>query len=160
AATSDVLATWAQHNPAVAGALQRALGRLVLFDPIGGNSAISHGDPHLISADGASYDFQATGDFVFARALDPNELEIHIRYLPYSPNISVTDAVAARVHGNVVELYPNGSNFDVVVDGTAINGTNALTQLLSGGGALQVSSGAATIAWPDRTTLMIRQGVG
>lgn len=128
----------------------------------GGNSGTSWGDPHIITPDGLRYDFQAKGDFVFAKSTTPgDDFEVHIRYVPGpAQGITATDAVAARVVGDVVAVYPNGSTFDVVINGILTSATTTLTQQLQGGGTVRVTTGAATVSWPDRSVLTINQGTG
>ncbi len=131
-------------------------------NPSTGNPIISWGDPHLVTPDGMRYDFQARGDFVLAKSTDPNDdFEVHIRLVPGpATGVTATDAVASRILGDVVAIYPTGGAFDLEINGQVVTATNSFTRLLPGGGAVQVTPSAASITWPDRTVLTINQGTG
>ena len=65
----------------------------------------SHGDTHLVTFDGALYDFQASGDFVLAET--DQDFSVHTRQesgAPIWPNAAVNKAVAARLGGTTVGL--------------------------------------------------------
>ena len=57
------------------------------------------GDPHMITLDGAYYNFQGVGEFVFARS-DSRDFDIQFRTKAYGSRISVISAQAVR-SGNV-----------------------------------------------------------
>jgi hypothetical protein len=75
----------------------------------------STGDPHITTINGARYDFQSAGEFIFLR--DSKGLEIQVRHTPVSTKanpaderaacVSVNTAVAARVGSHRVTYEPN-----------------------------------------------------
>lgn len=66
----------------------------------------SHGDVHIISADGLTYDFQATGDFVLFRTLD-DEYVLQARQVASedNPKVSVNRAIAVKIGTLKIEYY-------------------------------------------------------
>ena len=72
-----------------------------------GACAIAWGDPHLITLDHASYDFQGVGEFVAARDRAAG-IELQLRQCPLGTArlIAVTCAVAMDVAGVRVEVRP------------------------------------------------------
>jgi hypothetical protein len=139
-------------------------------DPVagsGGCGGTTWGDPHLITIDGLTYDFQASGDYILSKSTDPNDdFEIQVRYVPGGA-FSYSGAVAARVHGDIVNVFPasGSSGPRIVINGQSLAGTDGLSVSLPGGGAVSVTQGYhqytkssvlwATITWPDRTMLKV-----
>ncbi len=72
-------------------------------DMVGGKA---FGDPHLITFDNVAYDFQATGEFLLARATSGSPYEIHIRTKPVFDRASYIEAVATEIEGNKIS-YDN-----------------------------------------------------
>jgi VCBS repeat-containing protein len=96
----------------------------------------SWGDPHIRSFDGQYYDFQATGDFLLARALD-SELEIQVRQRPWSlnPETTLNLGLATRMDGNdvcfdLIQPYPlvNGRPFEIARTETRLVGQGTLSR--------------------------------
>jgi hypothetical protein len=126
-------------------------------DPVAGNAGRSWGDPHLFTIDGRPYSFQAVGDYVVTRSTIPgDDFEVQERYVPLGTSASRGSGVAARVAGDVVNVFPNGSGFDVIVNGEETTGVGSLQRQLPGGGAVRVASGLAVVSWPDRSQLTVR----
>jgi hypothetical protein len=104
------------------------------------------GDPHFFTLDGRYYDFQAVGDYVVAKSTT-DDLEIHARFERWGGSASVTNAVAVRVAGSVVEVYRD----KVFLNGQELTGN--LTRALPGGAALEVAGTTTTVGFPDGSTV-------
>jgi RHS repeat-associated protein len=89
-------------NDGQGGSATQAITLNITPDNGGGSS----GDPHIITFDQLHYDFQATGDFILARALD-SDLEVQVRQAPWelNPSTTVNIALATIIDGNRVEFY-------------------------------------------------------
>lgn len=76
------------------------------------------GEPHLLTLDGLTYDFQAIGDFTLVQATT-GDLEIQARQLPYrdSTHVAVTAGLAIRDHDDHVEWTAGA--VDPIVNGRA-----------------------------------------
>ena len=84
------------------------------------------GDVHITSFSGLHYDFQAAGEFVAAKATDPNDpFQVQIRLQPWftGSSVSVTTQVATEVGSDRVtfdlDRADAGTGF-VWVDGSAV----------------------------------------
>jgi len=75
--------------------------------PIGFEADI-FGDPHLVTLDGLSYDFQAVGEFVLLETVpgDANPFQVQIRTEAYAGSslVSVTTRLAVEIGGVTVEI--------------------------------------------------------
>ena len=87
--------------------------RLTIQDddgPVANSStrANNWGDPHLVIFDGADYDFQAVGEFIYAQS-DSTNFEVQARTQPLegNENVSINTAVATQLGGQRVGLYAN-----------------------------------------------------
>ncbi|MEL7377002.1 MAG: VWD domain-containing protein, partial [Bacteroidota bacterium] len=87
------------------------------------------GDPHLITFDNVSYDFQASGDFVLSRATDGPDYEVQARFVELSSAASITEAIGTSVAGKTVSVEANGEEGILLIDGqaTAIADGNSVT---------------------------------
>jgi hypothetical protein len=87
-------------------------------DTCGSGCAGSNGDPHMVTVNGAYYDFQAVGEYTLLRSAD-GTIEIQARQEPYedSASVAINTAIAARVAGHRVGVYSNDGNLTVRVDG-------------------------------------------
>ena len=65
--------------------------------------AQTHGEPHLKTFDGYSYDLQAVGEFVLCKS--SKQFEIQVRQKPLDQNVSINTAVAMNVHGQKIAFY-------------------------------------------------------
>jgi uncharacterized membrane protein YgcG len=121
----------------------------------GGGNAASAGDPHQLTFSGADYDFQAAGEFTLVKSTT-DDLDIQIRQEPYpgAANIAIDTATAMRVGNTIVELAVNASgHLQVWVDRVSVP---YASRALDGGGKLSVSNPwAATVTWPDGTTVTV-----
>jgi hypothetical protein len=129
-------------------------------DPVPGNNGSSSGDPHLRTADGLAYDFQAVGDYVLSKATDSDDFQVQIRQRRWEvgSNVSVNDAVAVAVAGDVVNIFPTGRRFDLIINNEVVSSAGELSRQLSGGGTIRVSDGEAKVSWPDRSLLSVSTG--
>ena len=84
-------------------------------DEPGGPIGRVSGDPHLVTIDGADYDFQGAGDYVL---LESVEMTVHTRFAPdtRSDRVSWTTAVAVRTDDVTVEVRFDEPDV-LVVDG-------------------------------------------
>jgi hypothetical protein len=130
------------------------------------------GDPHITTADGKHYDFQAAGEFVSLR--DPDGMEIQTRQTPIATTffpgpdehdglatcVSINTAVAARVGKHRVTWEPNltgvpdPSGLQLRIDGapTAL-GANGVA-LGAGGRVAPSAGGGLEVDFPDGKTLL------
>jgi hypothetical protein len=83
------------NNPGNNPSPDRAVNRIVRF----------FGDPHLITPDGAAYDFHATGEFW---AVEHPAMPLQLRFLPMpeNPQATYTARLAARLGQARVEVRP------------------------------------------------------
>ncbi len=74
-----------------------------------------HGDPHLVTVDGRSYDFQAVGEFTLVQGA---EIDIQVRLGAVAPGASSMTAIATRIDGTSVELDA-GTAHPLLIGGVA-----------------------------------------
>ena len=78
----------------------------------------SYGDSHLITFDGTPYDFKASGEFVLARETD-GPMEIQIRQVDITPELSVNQAVATRIE-NFTVMFDARDASPLTIDGVVV----------------------------------------
>ena len=61
------------------------------------------GEPHMMTFDQVSYDFQAAGEFVLARH-EPDGLEVQARLRPYNARASVISLASIRFGGHILTV--------------------------------------------------------
>ncbi len=94
----------------------------ILFgDRIDNRGGQAFGDPHLITFDNVSYDFQAAGDFILTRATSGSDYEVQARFSAFSSAVSVTTAMATKVDGIAVSIQIDGDTGDLLIDGSSVN---------------------------------------
>ncbi|WP_432837698.1 nidogen-like domain-containing protein [Dactylosporangium sp. CA-092794] len=119
----------------------------------------SFGDPHLVTFDGLSYDFQATGDYVTVESTTDNFL-VQTRYgRRGNPTIAFNRAIAARVGDSVIAFGDDpavqpGQPLVATLDGQRIALADGARVNLPGGALLTYSNAnGAFVHWPDGTEL-------
>ena len=122
------------------------------------SSAASYGEPHEQTFSGASYVFQAAGEFTLAESTtDDLDIQVREQRFPGAADVALDTATAMRVGGNIVELAANSSGrLELWVDRRAVAyGSRAL----AGGGKISVESPQlATVTWPDGTAVSVFSG--
>lgn len=87
--------------------------------PVGVEADI-FGDPHLVTLDGLSYDFQAAGEFILVETLpgETNPFQVQIRTEPYAGSslVSVTTRLAVQIGGITVEIDATAAD-SLLIDG-------------------------------------------
>ncbi|WP_091063658.1 VWD domain-containing protein [Micromonospora humi] len=124
----------------------------------------SNGDPHLVTFDRVSYDFQAVGEFTLVTATGGDPLEVQVRQAPMAGTrtASVNSAVAFRIGAHRVALTLTGGATRVHVDGAPLAAPPERTDL-AGGGTLtrRPSDTGATdgydVTWPDGSAAAVDQ---
>ena len=74
-------------------------------------------DPHLITFDNLSYDFQAAGDFVLVRATEGPDYEVQVRFKAQSSAVSVTETMATTVGNQTVSIGIVNRAAAILIDG-------------------------------------------
>jgi len=121
----------------------------------GGPLGTTWGDPHLVSFDGARFDFQQVGEFILARS-NHDDFEIQVRERPWensSLTIAENSAVAFKVGRDRVGIYvdSSGTGIRTLIDGKPVTlASNAPRQLAGGGKVInQTWDDQETVTWPD-----------
>jgi hypothetical protein len=94
----------------------------------------SHGDVHIFTPDGLTYDFQSEGEFVLIASMDET-VAVHTRQTiePSNPGVSSNTAVAFKVGQDVVEFYSDKDGQRLYVNGQATDMPTAALGLPGGG---------------------------
>jgi von Willebrand factor type D domain/Effector protein len=121
-----------------------------------GSCAISNGDPHLTTFDGAHYDFQAVGEFLASRSAT-GDLEVQVRQsaFPGLDDVSVNSAIAANVAGDRVGVYLTDDGPQLHVGGTVVPLPKDAMTLAHGGKVALGDDGEIGIVWPDGSEALL-----
>lgn len=114
----------------------------------------SHGDVHIFTPDGLTYDFQPEGEFVLIASED-EQIAVHTRQTknPGNPSVSSNTAVAFKVGADVIEFYSDKEGQRLYVNGEKTELPKS-TFGLPGGGHLEPDGKGKSgprylINWPD-----------
>lgn len=119
-----------------------------------------YGEPHILTADGLSYYFNAAGEFVATRSV-VDDFTVQVRFEAVPPPIQASEmtAVAANLAGDRVGVYVTLGGVEVRVNGSPAD-PNAAWVGLQRGGFLQVDDHSAVLRWPDDTELRLVGSAG
>ncbi len=151
-------------NPVVIGFGDRQAHGVIVNDdglpppPPGGRMGVIFNDPHIRTFDSLAYSFQAGGEFIGARSVSGDPLELQVRTEPVGSGlVSVTTAAAMRVGSNIVSvdlcfeppLLINGEPVDF--EG------NTGSVALDGGGEVFQNNNIFTIVYPNGEQVVVEQ---
>ncbi|MFC0644167.1 VWD domain-containing protein, partial [Cellulomonas phragmiteti] len=107
-------------------------------------------DPRLVTLDGLNYDFHGVGEYRLLQHA-PSGLEIQMRTVPATADMSSVGAIAVATSEHVIELGATGA---ITLDGSAFTLENGAFALLSEGVVLRRAAGRIEVltAFDDRTT--------
>ena len=88
------------------GTTERDIVVKVTADDPDAPDGVTWGDPHLVTFDRLSYDFQGAGEFILVKEPD-QDFEIQVRQEPWhgSKSVTINTAIAMNVGGNKVGFY-------------------------------------------------------
>lgn len=132
--------------------------------PAGGSQGVTWGDPHIITFDGATYNFQQAGEFILTKSTVDN-FEIQVRQQPWdgtSCTVAENSAFAFDVNGETVSVYVENPGLQTVIGGHVVTLPDDTPYSLPDGGSVTNNSAAATetISWPNGTTAAVNYGGG
>ncbi|MFP4337262.1 MAG: nidogen-like domain-containing protein, partial [Halothece sp.] len=110
--------------------------------PTRGNS---WGDPHLVTFDGNSYDFQAVGEFILTQS-NNSDFEVQVRQEPLEDrdDVSINTAVATQLGEETVGLYTNREQ-PLVIDDTETELANGESLELGNGEIFRTNENRYTV---------------
>ncbi len=145
---------------ALADAEQKAASACAETAP-GGTLGTTWGDPHLVSFDGAHFDFQQVGEFILAKS-NHDAFEVQVRERPWensSLTIAENSAVAFKVGSHRVGIYVNssGTGIGTLIDGKAVTLVSNVPHSLAGGGTVtnQTWDDQETVSWPGGAYVVV-----
>lgn len=132
--------------------------------PGDGSGALTWGDPHLVTYDGATYNFQQVGEFVLTKSTT-DDFEIQVRQQPWdgtSCTVAENSAFAFHIGGQTVSVYAQAPGLTTLVNGNAVTLATTAPYDLSGGGTITNNAAAAeeTLAWPNGSSVTVNYGGG
>ena len=136
---------------------KQAYGKLADSLPDGSCPGLK-GDPHVLTVDGLTYDFQATGEYVALRS-EAGDLEVQVRLAPSgdSGRVSRVKAVAIYVDGRVL-VVDGDRDPAVTVDGEPLEAPGLVAT--DGGAYLLRDDSEVGVLWPDMYTSVSVTGIG
>jgi hypothetical protein len=114
-------------------------------------------DAHIVQPDGTIFDFNPTGEFVFAATTqtgDTFDVQVRLQPVGTSTSASVVTQVAASVGNDRVTFGIDRVGL-VWVNGTAVQLTQGVPDALSGGQLTQVSADTYNIVWNTGEVLTV-----
>lgn len=116
------------------------------------------GDPHLITADGVSFDFMTIGEFTALRS-DSGDMVVQARQAPWEDSrwVSVTPAVALSVNGDRIMIEHSHESLLLRMNGKPAILKDRLD--LPKGGFLVPEGRSYLIGWPDGSVLRVLRNV-
>jgi len=112
---------------------------------------MSHGDPHLITFDGLSYNFQTVGEFILVKSND-GYFEVQARQSPLSQSLSLNSAVAMKIGGTRIAFYSKDFPDSDTATPLRINGKPIAIQgdslTLPNGGTIHKNGDTYIVKWP------------
>ncbi|MBA3921068.1 MAG: VWD domain-containing protein [Nostocaceae cyanobacterium] len=121
-------------------------------------SGKSWGDPHLITFDGLSYNFQTVGEFILAKSKD-GDVEVQTRQTPVNSNLSLNSAVAIRVGSDRVAIYAQDLPDADTSTQLRVNGKPVVIEgnkvALSSGGAIAKNGGTYIVNLPSGEKVVV-----
>ncbi len=122
---------------------------------VGGNSAVSAGDPHLVDFGGDLFDFQGVGDFTLLESTrDDLQIQARQQAIPHLRDVAVTTETAFRDGTATVEVDAAGGQAVVAyVNRRRVGGGR---QRLGGGGFVSVGRDSVTVGWADGTQAVVK----
>ncbi|MCB1389449.1 MAG: VWD domain-containing protein [Rhodobacteraceae bacterium] len=116
----------------------------------------SHGDVHIFTPDGLTYDFMAGGEFMLVASQD-NSVAVQTRQTIHTddPSVSSNTAVAFMVGETVLEFYADSEGQRFYVDGQSTEFPQATFQI-PGGGVIEPDGQGRSgpryiITWPNNS---------
>lgn len=107
---------------------------LFIGEEVDNQGGQAFGDPHLITFDNVSFDFQAAGEFILVRSIQGDAYEVQVRFKAISSAASVTTAMATSIGSSEVSVEVDGSSGILRVGGLIVD--------IPLGGTLDIGGGA------------------
>jgi len=128
------------------------------------NSGTTYGDPHLVTFDGATYNFQQVGEFVLTKST-VDDFEIQVRQQPWdttSCTVAENSAFAFHIGGQTVSVYAQNPGLRTLVNGNAVTLSTTAPYNLAGGGTITNNAAAAqeSLVWPNGSSATVSYGGG
>lgn len=121
--------------------------------PCLGGCGASDGDPHLQTINRVRYDLQAAGEYVLLRSPDRGvEIQVRQEPVPGRRGVAFNTAVAAKVNGHRVGIYPGSAGLELRIDGDPTEPTAAV---LGPGASVTRYASGYELRFPDGTILWV-----
>jgi hypothetical protein len=128
--------------------------------PAGAMEGRAWGDIHVRTMDGATYEFQAAGEFVASRSTTGDlEVQLRLESTGFSSYVSIVTAVAVRVDTTRASVAL-GREPMLLVDEKPVTLSPGGGVDLPGGGRIERSERGYEIVWSDGSSLFVRVGKG
>lgn len=118
----------------------------------------SHGDPHMLTYDGESYDFQNAGDYLLTASED-NSFYVQTQQYRISSSIALNGGVMMNINGDLVEFRSadkkEGERM-IHINGEEIQNEQS-DLVLAQGGVINYKKGRHIVKWPTGEQMIISQ---